>query len=248
MIILHLAAHELRRLFQAPFAWIVLAVVQFLIALFFFILLTRYMDPGGSAGDRGLTEVVVAGTLQIAGIVLLLVAPFLTMRLFSEERQQGTIALLYSAPLSLTELVIGKYLGILAFLGAVLLLIALLPLSLLAGTPLDPGQLAAGFLGLALLLTVVAAAGMFVSTLTEQPALAAIGSFALLFLLWIIHVAAYGSGERAAAVFRYLSLLRHYENLLSGYFSTADVVYFLLLAACFVVLSIWRLDGLRTHY
>ena len=83
--------------------------------------------------------------------------------------------------------------------------------------------------------------------MTAQPAVAAAGSFATLFVLWIIHVAGQGGSDRVAAVFTYLSLLRHYENLLDGYFRSADVIYYLLLIATFLALAIWRLDAMRSN-
>ncbi|MEE9551442.1 MAG: ABC transporter permease subunit, partial [Gammaproteobacteria bacterium] len=135
--IIHIATHELRRLFKSPLAWVILAVVQFLLAIFFLVLLNHFMSPAPWYADRGLTEIVVAGLLQIAGIVILLVTPFITMRLFSEEYSAGTITLLYSSPVSVTELVLGKYLGILCFLLIMLALIALMPFSLYLGTTLD---------------------------------------------------------------------------------------------------------------
>ncbi|MGH8632407.1 MAG: ABC transporter permease [Burkholderiales bacterium] len=247
MIILHIAHNELRRMFQSPLAWVVLAAVQFLLAMFFFLLLARYLEPNPWSAARGLTEVVVSGTFQIAGIVLLLVSPFLTMRLFSEEQRSGTIQLLLSSPVSLTQLVLGKFLGIFAFQLCILCMIGLMPLALELGTRLDPGEVAAGVLGLTLLLAAFAAVGMFVSTLTAQPAVAAIGGFAVLFVLWIIHMAGQAGSERVAKVFEYASLLRHFNNLLDGFFSSADVIYFLLLTALFLALSVWRLDAVRVY-
>lgn len=247
MMVLHIAQHELRRLFQGPLAWVVLATVQFFTALFFFVMLSRFLEPSGWAGGRGLSGSVVSGTLQLTATLLLLMAPFLTMRLFSEEQRLGTLPLLLSAPITLTELVLGKFLGVLAFLGAVLALIALMPLSLLLGASLDLGQFAAGILGLALLLAAFVAIGLFISTLTAQPAVAAAGSFATLFMLWIIHIAGQGGSDRAAAVFTYLSLMRHFENLLDGYFRSVDVAYYLLLIAVFLALATWRLDAMRSN-
>lgn len=247
MIVLRIAQHELQRLFQGPLAWVVLATVQFLVALFFFIMLSRFMEPSGWGAGRGLSGSVVSGTLQLAAFILLLMAPFLTMRVFSEEQRLGTLPLLLSAPVTLAELVLGKYLGVVTFLCTTLALIALMPLSLLLGASLDLGQFAAGILGLILLLSAFVAIGVFISTLTAQPAVAAAASFAMLFMLWIIHVAGQASSDRAAAVFTYLSLLRHYENLLDGYFRSADVVYYLLLVALFLALSIWRLDAMRSN-
>lgn len=247
MLILCIARHEWRRLFNGPLAWVVLATVQFLAALFFFVLLSRFLEPAGMATGRGLSGSVVPGTLQLAAVVLLLMSPFLTMRLFSEEQRLGTLPLLLTAPITLTELVLGKFIGTLAFLCTALALVALMPLALLLGSQPDLGQLAAGLFGLVLLLSAFTAIGLFISTLTSQPAVAAAASFATLFLLWIIHVAGQGGGERAVAIITYLSLLRHFENLLDGFFRSVDVVYYLVLTALFLALAVWRLDVARSH-
>jgi ABC-2 type transport system permease protein len=244
-MILHIARHELRRTFHSPLAWVVLGVVQFLVALFFYILLSRYLEPSSWRAATGITEFVVAGTLQIASGILLLVTPLLTMRSFSEEQRGGTIDLLLSSPISLTQLVLGKYLGVLAFLWLMVAMVALMPLSLLLGTQLDAGHCAAAFIGLALLLGAFAAVGLFMSTLTAQPTLAAVGGFAVLFVLWIIHLGAQGGGGQAAAVFGYLSLMRHYDNLLRGFVNSADVAYYLLIIGLFLSFSVWRLDAAR---
>lgn len=244
-MVLHIARHELRRTFNSPLAWVVLGTVQFLMALFFFMLLSRYLEPSSWRAGTGITEFVVGGTLQVGGIIMLLVTPLLTMRLFSDELRSGTMDLLLSAPVSLLQLVLGKYLGVLAFLLCMLAMIALMPLSLLLGTDLDAGQLAAAFLGLALVLAAFAAVGLFVSTLTAQPTLAAVGSFAILFVLWIIHLGGQAASERAAAVFTWLSLLRHFDNLLRGFVNSVDIVYYLLLSGLFLAFSVWRLDAAR---
>ena len=243
-----IAAYELRRLFVSPLAWLLLAIIQFLAAMFFYILLSRYLQAGQSHGDHGITEVVVAGMLQITGIIVLLVTPFLTMRLFSEEQHNGTINLLFSAPVSVTELVLGKYLGTVLFLFIALIMVAAMPLALLPGVPLDPGLLAAGLLGLALLMLSFTAIGMFISTLTAQPVAAASTTFGILFLLWIVHSAGNTTGGAGGAMLGWLSLLRHYNRLLVGIVSSVDVAYFLLLGTVFVLLSIWRLDAMRTHH
>lgn len=246
MIVFDIAYIELKRMFQLPLAWVILAAVQFLLAIFFYVLLSRYLEATQLAAGRGLTEIVVGGTLQIGGIVMLLVSPFITMRLFSEEQRSGTLDLLLSSPVSLVELVLGKFLGVILFLGIMLAMASLMPLSLLAGTSIDMGQLASGLLGLGLLMAAFAAVGLFMSTLTEQPAVAAVASFAALFVLWIIHIAGHAGSDRMAALFAYLSLLRHFDGLLSGFFSTVDLAYYLLLIATFLALAIWRLDSVRT--
>lgn len=244
-VIAHIAVNELRRLFKSPLAWIILAIVQFLVAIFFYLLLSQFM--GAANSGQGLTATVVAGILQISGIILLLVSPLLTMRLFSEEYRIGTIKLLLSSPVSITELVLGKYIGILVFYLSILVMIALMPISLMAGTELDLGQLLSGLLGLALLVSAFAAIGLFISTLTAQPSVAAISTFGVLFVLWIINAAGNSASEQMAQVFSYLSLLRHFDNLLDGLFNSVDVIYYLLVSISFIILSIWRLDAQHIH-
>jgi ABC-2 type transport system permease protein len=243
--IIHIATHELRRLFKSPLAWVILAVVQLLLAMFFLVLLNHYMSPAPWYAGRGLTEIVVAGLLQIAGIIILLVTPFITMRLFSEEYRTGTITLLFSSPVSITELVLGKYLGILSFLLIMLALIALMPFSLYLGTTLDFGQLCSALLGLFLLMSSFAAIGLFISSLTSQTTVAAITTFGVLFVLWMLNLAANTGSETFQAIFAYLSLLRHYDNLIDGIFNSIDVIYYLIISTSFIILSIVRLDGQR---
>ena len=246
MTIITIARHELRRLYLSPLAWIIMALMQFLLAMVFFTLLNNFQQLGAQKGVLGITNSVVAGDLQSAGLLFLLATPFLTMRLFSEERRSGTLTLLLSAPVSITELVLGKFLGMVIFNICLLLMIALMPLSLNLGTSIDPGQYACGLLGLFLLMCSITAIGMFVSTLSRQPTVAAASTFGVIFLLWIIHIAGATGNEHVSLVFSYLSLLQHFNNLLSGMFSSVDVIYYLLVIGTFILLGIWRLDGLRT--
>ena len=198
----------------------------------------------GMEDAPGVTDMLVAPLFGNAGIILLLVAPLLTMRLISEERRNRTLSLLFSAPLSMVEIILGKYLGILGFLLIMVGMILLMPLSLLAGGSLDFGKLAACTLALVLLLGGFAALGLYMSALAGQPTVAAISTFGALLLLWIIDWTSSAAGE-AGGVLEYLSMLRHYESLLKGLVSTTDLAYFLLFILTFIVLSVHRLDNDR---
>ena len=249
MLIFTLAARELRSLFLSPFAWCILAVVQIITAYLFLINLDTFRAVQAQLaavdGAPGVTAIVIAPLLGVVGIILLLVVPMLTMRLISEERRNQTLSLLLSAPLSMTQIILGKYLGVLGFLMIMLSMIALMPLALLVGGSLDFGQFAAGLLGLALLLASFAAVGLFMSTLTRQPAVAAVSSFGILLLLWLIDWAGKAPADQASGLFSYLSLVHHYETLLKGVFNSTDVIYYLLIIITFLVLSIRRLDADR---
>ena len=242
-MIFTIARHELRRLFLSPLAWIILAVVEFILAWMFLqhieSFLTIQSQLLGMSGEYGLTEAVVSPLFGNTAFVLLLVVPLVSMRLVTEERRNKTLPLLFSAPLSMTEIVLGKYLGLYAFLLIQLLLITLMPLSLLAGGGLDFGLFASGLLGLALLTGGFAAVGLFMSTLTQHQTVAAVSTFGTLLIFWLLDWARSGTGAGALA---YLSLLNHTEPFLKGLFDTRDVVYHLLFIGTFLALSVRRLD------
>ena len=237
-----IARNEMRRIFVSPLAWAVLAVVQLILGFVFINLLIDY-SRNAEMGDQftGVADYIGSGLYGFATIILLLVMPLMTMRLISEERKSGSLTLLLSSPASLIEIVLGKFLGLASFMVALLALLAAMPLSLLPGTALDLGRIAAGVLGLLLMMLAFGAAGLFVSSLTKEPTIAAVGGFGLLLLVWLTQILAY-QDIPFAEVFGYLSLIGHYDNLRRGIFNTGDVVYYLLFTSLFLWLTVQRLD------
>ncbi len=248
-----IAIREFKSLFLSPLAWAILTVTQIILCYQFLSQLESYMKVQSKLStlenSPGITDLVVSPLLSGAAIILLLIVPLLTMRLISEEQKNQTITLLFSAPISMSQIILGKYFGVLGFLIILLMMIALMPLSLLFGTAIDLGQLAAALMGLFLVLASFAAAGVYMSTLTRHPAIAAVSNFGLLFFLWIINFAGMGTESSANAQnainISYFSLLNHFEPLLRGVFSTTDIIYYMLFIALFLVLSVRRLEHLR---
>jgi len=247
-MIITIAVREFKNLFLSPLAWAILAVLQLVLAYLFLSQLDTYMAwqarLAGIEGAPGVTDIVVAPLFQTAGFLLLLIAPAITMRSISEEQRNRTLTLLMSAPVAISDIVLGKFLGIALFFIVLLLMLAAMPLSLYAGTTLDIGKLLSGLLGLALLASAFAAIGLFMSSLTEQPVVAAISTLGVLMLLWIIDWNG-DAGQNVSGLFHYLSLKTHLDSFLKGVFSTRDLVYYLLLTTVFLVLGIRRLDQKR---
>jgi ABC-2 type transport system permease protein len=244
-MIFTIAGKELRSLFASPLAWVVLAFLQLTFAWIFLArveyFLTIQAQLSRVPNPPGLTDVAVAPIFGVASFLLLMSVPLLTMRLIAEERRNQTMTLLLSAPVSMTEIVLGKFLGMIGFLGVVLLLILAMSFSLLAGGTLDYGLLAANLIGLSLLAAAFAAIGLFVSSLTSHPVVAAVLSLAAFLALWIINIAA----SDPQSWLHLISLLKHFEGFTSGSIKAIDVIYFLLLIAMFLALSIRRLDADR---
>lgn len=248
-MILTIARRELHSMFLSPLAWTVLAVSQLILAWIFFsqidVFFSIQEELTTMPNAPGVTDLIAAPTLEIASVILLMVSPLLTMRLISEERRNGTLSLLFSSPVSVSEIVLGKFLGMVLFYIILIGMISLMPLSLMMGTELDLGKLAAGLLGLLLLLCAFAAAGLFLSSLTSNPIVAAISTFGLLLLLWIIDQN--GGNNSTDNIFTYISLTRHLTPLLRGIVDSVDLAYFGLFIITFLSLSIRQLDAQRLH-
>ncbi|MDQ7074386.1 MAG: ABC transporter permease subunit [Gammaproteobacteria bacterium] len=247
-MIFTVAQRELKALFLSPLAWVVLALVQFIVAYLFLIHLDQYLliQPQLATLDNppGVSEYLIARLFLPASSIYLMVMPLLTMRLISEELQSGSFALLLSAPISMTEIVLGKYVALMSLLSLMLLLTALMPLSLLMAVPVDLAALALAVLGCWLLLAAFAAIGLYFSSLTAQPLLAAVGAFALLLFLWLINATGQSEG---AELLDYLALSAHLRGFLSGVLQSVDLIYYLLLVVAFLGLAIRRLDNMRLN-
>lgn len=243
---LTIARHELRRIFVSPLAWAVLAGTQLIFGWVFIGAVAQFLTAF-NAGQQaaGVSEFIGASLFSTAAIVLLLVMPLMTMRLFSEERKGQTLPLLLSAPVSLIDIVLGKFLGLMGFILVLMAMLALMPATLLPVANLDLGRLAAGLLGLFLLTMSFAAAGLFISSLTREPTIAAVGTFALLLLIWLLQIPAQQDVPLAELI-GYLTLIGHFQDLLEGLFDSSDVAYYLLFTALFLWLTVLRLDMERS--
>ncbi len=250
-MIFTIARREITSMFLSPLAWIILAVIQAILGYMFLAQIENYftLQPQFMRLENvpGVTDVVVSPIFSLAAIILLMIMPLITMRSLAEEKKNKTINLLFSAPISITQLVLGKYLGLIFFILILSCLLMLMPLSLLLGTQLDLGKLFSIFIGMLLLLGSFAAIGLYLSSLTENQTIAAVSTFGALLMLWIIDWVT-DSLDQGQSVIAYLSLIKHHQPLLAGVFKTSDVSYYLLIILLFLGLTIRRLDGDRLQH
>ncbi len=247
-MILTIARREFASMFLSPLAWVILAVVQGILGYMFlaqienfFLLQPQLMHL---ENKPGVTDVMVAPIFSLASIILLMIMPLITMRQLAEEKKNRTINLLFSAPLSITQLVLGKFVGVLFFIIILVGMLMLMPLSLGLGTALDWGKLVSIFMAMLFLLGSFAAIGLYLSSLTENQTIAAVSTFGALLMLWIIDWIGESLGGGQSVV-SYLSLLSHHQPMLEGVFKSTDAAYYLLIMTLFLGLTIRRLDADR---
>jgi ABC-2 type transport system permease protein len=228
-------AKELRSYFVSPVVYVVGSIFLLIFGVLAYLAVVnagnqavRLMQMQGAAAQLNLNDLVFRPTFYSMALVLLLVLPLLTMRLFAEERKLRTFELLMTSPIGLNEVVVGKFLSVyLIFLG-LLGLTGIVPLILSAFSSFDWNPVLTGYLGLALLGALFLATGVLASAMTENQIIAAFVSFGLLLLIWL--VGAFGGvlGDTPLGnSLTYLSFLDHYDRLVRGLVDSKDVIYYL---------------------
>ena len=178
-------------------------------------------------------------------IILLLMAPALTMRLMAEEQKLGTIELLLTSPVRDWEVIIGKYLASFIFLIATVALTGYYTILLYVFASPDPGPIYAGYLGLALYGGAALSIGLLCSTLTSNQIVAAVVAMGILLVMFFADLAAGNIGGTASTVINELSIRSHFEDFDRGVIDTKHVVYYLSVIAFFLFMSIRALESRR---
>lgn len=249
-----IAGRELRSLFVSPIAYVVLTGFLLIGGWFFFNLLARFnfllniyaaMNNPQFAAQMNLNDMVVAPLLHNLSVVLVILMPMITMRTFAEEKRLGTYELLMTSPLSIGEIVAGKFLSAVVFVLVMIGLTTVYPLILmLYGNP-EIGMIASGYLGLLLLAISFAAVGLLTSSFTENQIIAAVSCFAILLLLYIISWPAETAGGGLGSVLKYLSLTEHFSEMVKGVIDTKDLVYFVSVIGLSLFLTLRSVESVR---
>jgi ABC-2 type transport system permease protein len=245
-MIINVARKELQSLFASPMGWIILALLMLAFGSFYLQGVNNYFEVmSGSirpAERVGVTIFVGQTVYGIASFLMLFAVPLLSMGLISGERKSQTLPFLFSAPISLTEIVVGKFLGLIIFLSILVLYILLMLSTLNIWSDIDFGYLLSNSLGLILLAASFSALGIYFSSLTSQPIVAAILSFIALFALMGLDKF---FGSQPDHWFGYISLMKHFQSFSRGVIDSKDIIYFILFITTFLVLTIRRLDSDR---
>ena len=230
---------EWRHYFGSPIAYVGLFVWTMLFGIFFYFAFNYFLEYSmrtaqqsmefGGGTKLSLNEMLVRPVLHNMAVVALFVVPMLTMRLFAEEKRQGTMELLATSPLTDWQLVLGKFLAA-AALYALMILAGLLNVALLylyAPKPPEWKPILLGALALLLLGSCFIAAGCFVSTLTRNQIVAGTLSFCLFLALWTL---GWADDPAAAPLWKavaYLGLTTHMDDMFKGVLDTKDVLFYL---------------------
>lgn len=249
---LTIARRELSVYFSSPIAYIVLAMFAIIFGYFFYNAVAFFQyyaaqaaaNPG-MAPPMNVNQFIIEPTLGNFTIILLFLAPMITMRLFAEEQRQGTMELLLTSPVTDYEIILGKWLGAM-FLYACMVAISMINFGVLFfyTTP-DWKALAVGYLGVLLIGGALLSIGAFLSTLTKNQIVAGALTFGLFLLLWVFDWVNQYSTSMIGKLFAYLAFPPHLQQFTKGVLELKDVVYYTSVIVLGLFLSKRSLESIR---
>lgn len=234
MKIAHICRRELGTYFRSPRGFVVVAAFLLLAGYFFYSNLVFFILWGGASLPMGLWRHVF---LDIR-LLLLLVIPLVTMRLFAEERKLGTIELLWTYPVTDLQIVTGKFMASLSFLFIMIAPTIVYPITLSMFHPIAAGPLIAGYLGILLMGTAFIACGMAASSITDSQIIAAVLTYGVLLLSWFLTWNEAVASEGLMRILLLVSLFERFYGFAIGVIDTRDVAYFLFFTAFFLFVTI----------
>ncbi|MFH1624098.1 MAG: ABC transporter permease [Pseudomonadota bacterium] len=241
---------ELRSYFTSPIAYMVITVFSVISGYFFYSLFALFgvmsvqsMNNPYMQSALNITEEVVGPVFSTVSILTLFMTPFLTMRLFTEEKKSGTIELLMTYPIRDIEIIMGKFGAcFITFLAMLVPTIFYQVILFILGNP-ELGPVLSGYIGIILLGASFISLGILISTTTENQIIAAVVTFGALLLFWIIQWGASFTGPVFAKVLIQLSIIEHYQEFARGVIDTNDVMFYALFSFFFLFLTMRSLES-----
>ncbi len=213
---------ELRSYFFAPLAYVVLFFFLVVTGVIFINLIGSLVDPRVMAPDPALSYF-----FRSSWLMLILLAPVLTMRLISEELRSGSIEILMTAPITEAQVVAGKYLAALTFYASLWLPTLAYALLIARQSEVDWGPVAAGYVGILGIGALLLAVGTFASAMTRSQLVAAMVSVALVFLLFLLGIfEGQVDTERLKQALDYVNLWNHIDEFARGIVDTRRLAYY----------------------
>ncbi len=237
--ILAIINKDFKSFFYSPVAYIIIAIFAALSGVFFYLYTSNFIEAAFMDTMRSQQYRMAAQKFNVnlmlirpyfwnIALISIFTLPAITMRLYSEEKRAGTVELLYTTPIMPVQIIIGKFIaGLLFYIVLLIPTMFFQSILFMYGSP-EFFPVLSGYIGLILMGSAFIAAGLFISTTTENQIIAAIGGFALSLLLWVIGWGAHSAGPLLGGVLDYISIINHFEDFAQGVIDSTHIIYYLL--------------------
>ena len=213
--VVHILKKEIKDYFISPIAYIVIAVFLVVTGWFFFVTFFLF------------NQADMRNFFTLLPIIFSFVIPAVTMRLFSEELNVGSYEILLTLPVSVTDIILGKFLAGVVFVIAAMIPTLSYPIFISFLGELDWGPVIGGYLGAILLGAAYTAVGLFASSLTRNQIIAFIVGMGICFTLTLLDKMLFLIPGPLLGIFGYLGADYHFINVAKGIIDSRDIIYFL---------------------
>ncbi len=240
---------DLKGYFSSPIAYVVIGLFLIVTGIFFYLILNSFLQYSYAVMMQRQGATVNVNLQMIRpfflnmSVIVLFVIPMITMRSFSEEKKSGTMELLLTSPLTNWQVIIGKYLATFTLYFVMVMVTFLFMVFLFVWGKPNMWPILISYLGILLMGMVLIAVGNFISSLTENQIVAAVGTFGATMLLWVIGFAGDFAGKVFGELFKYLSIVNHFEDFSKGVFDTSHLVYYLSLSFLMLFLTYQSIES-----
>ena len=251
--ILAIANKELRSYFNSPIAYAVIGFFAFAFGFMFWVFLRGFvaesmrmtMNQMGAGGPVNINQMMLRPLVMQISVIVLFMLPMVTMRTYAEEKRSGTIELLLTAPLTDVQIILGKFIGAMLLYAAMLAVTTIhMAVLFIFGDP-EWKPIVTGYLGLLMMGGCFLSLGLFISSLTKNQIVAAMATFAVFLMLWVINWIGTFVGPTTQAVLSHLSLTEHFDDFAKGIIDTKHVIYYLSFMAFGLFLTAKSVDSER---
>lgn len=245
------ASRDLRSYFTSPIAYIVIAGFMVIMGWMFFFNLSHFnlqnmqYQQFNMGKGVSITEGIIRPLYGNMNVIFLFLVPFITMRLLAEERKLHTIELLFTSPITLTQIIFGKFLSSFLLVLIMLSLTVVYPIVLFATGNPELGPIVSSYVGTLLLSGCYLSIGLLFSSVTENQIVAGALTFAAGLFFWLVSWATQTAGPVLGEVLTYLSLISHYNSFGQGLLNTSDIFYYLSFIGLGLFLTHRVLDSFR---
>lgn len=246
---------DFRAYFSSPIAYVVIGLFLVITGVFFYLLTSSFLQYSVNLQWQAarlrqapppvnVNEMIIRPLFSNISVITLFVVPMITMRSFSEDKRSGTIELLLTSPVNATQVVVGKFLAAYALYAIMVLVTWVYPLIIIVFGKPDVMPVVISYLGVLAMGAASVGLGVWISSMTENQIISAMGTFVALLFLWLVGWFSHFTAGVLGGFFEYISVVEHFDDFAKGVFDTGHLVYYLSLTGITLFLAYQSIQSL----